>query len=90
MKTGSILTKAQAEAVYSAMCALNSVSHGDGFRISFHSTIDGCVERINVEETDVDMIRVSYHDGRITHCEHHEGQSAFAAAYGLGKQEQAG
>lgn len=78
-----ILTKPQAEAVYSAMCALVGVSHAEGFRISFYGTIGGNIERINVEETDVDMIRVSYHDGRITHCEHHAGQSAFAAAYSI-------
>jgi hypothetical protein len=78
-----ILNSAQAEAVYSAMCALNNVALCEGLSISFIGTINGNAERIKVEETDKDVIRVSYRLGREDEREHHEGQAAFATAYGL-------
>lgn len=80
-----ILNQAQAEAVYSAMAALNNVASNGGIRISFNGTVNREIQRITVEETDADLYRVSYVDCYTDqrHEEHHAGQAAFAAAYGL-------
>jgi hypothetical protein len=65
-----ILNKSQAEAVYSAMCALNNV--GGLVRIALENDID-------VYERDDDTIAV-LSDGP---AERHTNQAAFATAYGL-------
>lgn len=67
-----ILTPAQAEAVYSAMCALNTVGG------SLSATIQG----VRVEETHSGSIQV-WTLVNIDRRECHKNQSAFATAYGL-------
>lgn len=66
-----ILNKSQAEAVYSAMCALNNVG--------------GYCNELMVGKHDA--IVVSYEDGRVVvfgdAIERYSDQSAFASAYGL-------
>ena len=66
-----ILNKEQAEAVYSAMCALNNVGAvcgdltlGEGLRVQW-------------------LVSVTVRDGLSGPREEYLGQSAFAAAYGL-------
>ena len=71
---GLILTKSQAEAVYSAMCALNNVSMFIGAEIRELGRLvtvrEDAMGRIHVE--DLPALR-----------ELHADQSAFATAYGL-------
>ena len=76
-----ILTKAQAEAVYSAMCALNNV-YG---RIA-HLSLDLHPGRaVSINETPEGEVLISWLDaGHCAQSERHLGQAAFAAAYGLG------
>lgn len=73
-----ILNKAQAEAVYSAMVALNNVGatakeiHGDGFyvRVGLASgTVNICLDS---SDFSIPVLRERYED-----------QNAFATAYGL-------
>lgn len=75
MNTHRILTQAQAEAVYSAMCALNKV----GGRI--HVTIDES-KRV-AQRIDSRIHVLEFLNGDWEPCEVYLGQSAFAAAYGL-------
>jgi len=71
-----ILTQAQAEAVYSAMCALNNVGADKG-STSFES---GRMDGIYVNwHQHVVAIQV----GVVGPCEYHSNQAAFATAYGL-------
>lgn len=70
-----ILTKAQAEAVYSAMCHLNNV----GMRIG--ATLDGGVRVIEVPGGAVHVRR--FIGGEWASGELYGDQSAFATAYGL-------
>lgn len=65
-----ILTQAQAEAVYSAMCALNNVG----------GCIDCRIGYIRVNESAIAGILIMARGKR---TERHDNQAAFAAAYGL-------
>lgn len=84
-----ILSQAQAEAVYSAMAALNNVSLGNGLRVSFIGEIDnadfkGGETRFTVEEVDDALIRVTCAGGFLDkEREYYDNQAAFAAAYNL-------
>lgn len=76
MNQTKILTKAQAEAVYSAMCAINNLgeSFGEaGFRGSREQ------ELIRVQWLESVTIRAGLTGPR----EEYDDQSAFATAYGL-------
>lgn len=81
MDTTRILNQAQAEAVYSAMCALKNVSAE--FDVTFGTPDDG----INVYEytrngaSKVHVHRMSM--GTVIGDEGYSDQTAFAAAYGL-------
>lgn len=84
MTPTKILNKTQAEAVYSAMCALNNVSHTylrtnfdapHGNRISVHETGEGVAVRLHTfQGNPVEQIEGS---------EEYASQAAFATAYGL-------
>lgn len=67
-----ILNQSQAEAVYSAMCALNNVG----------GALSATIEVIRVEETHSGAVQVWTLD-TIDNPERHADQSAFATAYGL-------
>lgn len=75
MQSNLILTTAQAQAVYSAMCALNQVGGGqveayvDAAFALVREHLSGCVRVVSIRENDK---REEYAD-----------QAAFAAAYGL-------
>jgi len=72
-----ILTQAQAEAVYSAMCALNNI----GANICGDISLDNCevrVSRISGE--------ISVRGRKLAEREIYEGQYQFAAAYGLSSE----
>ncbi len=74
-----ILNKSQAEAVYSAMCALNNV--GGKVKAMFGNV---ATDGINVFEDDggeVVVVRVNHYD--VLESERCTSQSAFAIAYGL-------
>lgn len=87
----NILTKAQAEAVYSAMCALNNV----GGALWCRMTAGKGEEWVGVREEDSGAIHIR--KGALRRfdsiesvvaigtgaLEHHASQAAFAAAYGL-------
>ena len=79
MTPTKILNKTQAEAVYSAMCALNNV----GARVK--ATIgDLSIEGVNVFEMmsgEVNIAMVGDYD--VLDSETYADQSAFATAYGL-------
>lgn len=79
-----ILNQAQAEAVYSAMCALNNVGH-TFLRANFEAPHG---RRINVSETCEGVaVRLHAYQGnpveQIESGEDYDDQSAFATAYGL-------
>lgn len=74
-----ILEKAQAEAVYSAMCALNNV--GAKARASFGSVIAGGVNVFEVGSAGVCVARIQGYD--VMESEKYESKQDFAAAYGL-------
>lgn len=81
-----ILNKAQAEAVYSAMCALNNVSHTAGVQVSLVTYDDDAEEprRVTVVEDAGGHVEVI--QGPTPHpiaVERHANQSALASAYGL-------
>lgn len=77
-----ILNQAQAQAVYTAMCALNNVSANEGVQISFVGTVDGDYKHIKVEECAGGSVEVSFGIlGR--ERETYPNQAAFAAAYNL-------
>lgn len=79
-----ILTQAQAEAVYSAMCALNNVTSNSGTEISFVSTTERGMARFTVTESAGGEINVTLGPvakPQAVECFDH--QAAFAAAYGL-------
>lgn len=71
-----LLTKAQAEAVYSAMCALNNVGAATG-----RVRIDLAVVAWGSTGASVELVR-SHRDSKAER-ENYADQSAFAAAYGL-------
>lgn len=75
-----ILNQAQAEAVYSAMCALNSVGATIG-SISMHDE-QGLAIAVHTTSNGMWMIK----SARKT-SEWHDNQSAFATAYGLNIKE---
>lgn len=81
-----ILNQSQAEAVYSAMCALNEVSHTAGVQVSFvgYGDDDEGPSRITVVEDAGGHVEVI--QGPTPHpiaVERHANQSALASAYGL-------
>lgn len=73
-----ILNQSQAEAVYSAMCALNNVF--GRIKAQFGDVSD---DGVNVFEVDgsVNVVRVRHYD--VLEAEYYASQAAFAAAYGL-------
>lgn len=83
--TTKILTQAQAEAVYSAMCHLNNV--GAQIKVRIPTTGNPAIESgclISVyedEEGPVYVAAISVY--RTTQREVHDNQAAFAAAYNL-------
>lgn len=76
-----ILNQAQAEAVYSAMCALNNVSANKGIEVSFAGTFCGDYSRLSVIESAGGDVTVTSTSRRLV--EHHKNQAAFATTYGL-------
>lgn len=77
----NILTQAQAEAVYSAMCALNKVGHAARITPVF----DG--QAIQIDQPDpYGPVVLTWWAGDM-HSEHHASQAAFATAYGLNSDE---
>ena len=78
-----ILNQAQAEAVYSAMCALNNV----GARLSAHGIgYDADGFEISAEQSETGLVSIG--TGFAPHAERkvlerHGGKNAFATAYGL-------
>lgn len=79
-----ILTQSQAEAVYSAMCALNNVSANSGVSVSLVGEADGEMARYTVTENAAGEIEVIKGPAPARRAvEKHDNQSAFATAYGL-------
>ena len=79
-----ILNQAQAEAVYSAMCALRHVSVNDGIQVSFVGASDDEMARYTCTESaggEVEVIKGPVPARRVV--ENYADQSAFATAYGL-------
>lgn len=78
--TTKILTQAQAEAVYSAMCHLNNV----GGRITATVAIVDNGTFVNIHETSLGIVFVTKvcDFDRVDH-EEYESQTDFATAYGL-------
>lgn len=75
-----ILTQAQAEAVYSAMCALNNV--GAELKATIYTRDSaGDYMRVYQDGGSVKVVDVIRHS--IETKEHYDNQSAFAAAYGM-------
>lgn len=72
-----ILTQTQAEAVYSAMRALNNIAADGTARIK--TVVDDLTEYIKVDWKDGDVLI----GGPFVHTEWHHSQEAFAIAYGL-------
>jgi len=72
-----ILNQAQAEAVYSAMCALNNVS----------GVIKCRIDAIEVVEHANRLVVVNSGCGAGYQSERYEDQAAFATAYGLNSDE---
>lgn len=77
MATDLILTTAQAQAVYSAMCALNA----SGLIVGKLMADNDAGQRIEIEPFEADGVRVW--NSVIGRAERHADQAAFAAAYGL-------
>lgn len=73
MPQALILNQAQAEAVYSAMCALNNVG-GRVFATMGDQRVTEANGAVTVSE---------YQEGQWEPCERYDSQSAFATAYGL-------
>lgn len=74
-----ILNQSQAEAIYSAMCAMNNV----GGRIAVNFDEDKA-ESINIFEKADGTVSVWQRNYGLTHNdETHTSQAAFATAYGL-------
>jgi len=74
-----ILNQSQAEAVYSAMCALNNV--GGRVQATFG---DRASESVHAFEKDCGSVRVvQVRRYRVVLAENYPNQSAFATAYGL-------
>lgn len=79
-----ILNQAQAEAFYSAMCALNNVSAASGVQISFVGNTRDDIARLYVVEDAGGNIRVTRGGGALEReREEYPNQAAFADAYGL-------
>lgn len=79
-----ILNQAQAEAVYSAMCALNNVSVSEGTEITFVGTSNDGMARYTCSEYPDGQIEVDKWPGQLDrHIEFYANQAAFATAYGL-------
>lgn len=74
MASDLILTTAQAQAVYSAMCALNAVGG------KLETTVDDVLVRVGVLTGRVSVVSAFDADDR---RETYDDQDAFAAAYGL-------
>mgnify|MGYP000867219322 CR=1 FL=1 len=82
---GLILTKSQAEAVYSAMCALNNVN-GIGFGVAFNEQASRVGVREFADTGRVLVERFAFQGNpveQIEAVESYADQSAFATAYGL-------
>jgi hypothetical protein len=80
-----LLTPAQAEAVYSAMCALNNV--GAKLKAAFGSWPPLGKDGTNVFENESGVVRVVRCVGyELAEDEEYADQATFAAAYGLDKK----
>lgn len=73
-----ILTTAQAQAVYSAMCALNNLGRVGGSVI-----IPKEPDQSDEPRVSWNFLGVTVHQDLTFHKEYYADQSAFAAAYGL-------
>lgn len=71
-----ILNKSQAEAVYSAMRALNNVNASIG-------TVDMRGAKVEGMGPYILVTKLNEMGGKTSVVEHYKGQNAFAAAYGL-------
>lgn len=83
-----ILSQAQAQAVYAAMCALNNISANPGIEISFVGLTpddeDSPMARFDVMELASGQIYICTGPSfQLERKEFHESQAAFAEAYGL-------
>lgn len=81
-----ILKKSQAEAIYSAMCALNNVSHTAGVQVSFVAYDDDAEGPCRLTVVEDAGGRVEVLQGptpKPTAVERHTNYAAFAATYGL-------
>lgn len=79
MSTSKILAPAQAEAVYSAMCALNNV----GVRVECAFTPNKNAHPIKIMDTPKGVEVRRYIYANAWKGEAYKNQAAFAAAYGL-------
>lgn len=79
MASDLILTTAQAQAVYSAMCALKSVGAKLDTEVPVGSAGSGMIARVYEAHSGA----VAVCAGRSDPVEHYVDQAAFAAAYGL-------
>ncbi|EGP43134.1 hypothetical protein [Achromobacter insuavis] len=78
MQSNLILTTAQAQAVYSAMCALNNLGRVGGSVI-----IPKEPDQRDEPRVSWNFLGVTVHQDLTFHKEFYADQSAFAAAYGL-------
>lgn len=78
MDSNLILTTAQAQAVYSAMCALNNLGRVGGSVI-----IPKEPDQRDEPRVSWNFLGVTVHQDLTFHKEFYADQSAFAAAYGL-------
>lgn len=74
-----ILTTAQAQAVYSAMCALNNVCAKIDTEVPAGSAGSGMIARVYEAHSGAVVVC----SGRSDPVEQYDNQAAFAAAYGL-------
>lgn len=86
MNTTSILTQAQAEAVYSAMCALNNVCGTIGEISMPAHRVKGRVAVSEATSGEIAVRHLEFAGNPVEQCvteERYADQNAFAAAYGL-------
>lgn len=83
MNQTKILTKAQAEAVYSAMCALNNVGALADTRVPDNGRTIHITERVMGDGHLIQVYRGDAVGNPTGGFEQYDSQSAFATAYGL-------
>lgn len=74
-----ILTQAQAQAVYGAMCALNNV--GAKLKASFGDVSTNSLNAFESSDGEINVVRVSRYD--VQEAEIYPDQADFARAYSL-------